>query len=58
MAEAKKYGIAVSYTHLTLQELEGWKWNGYRLSLGGTSHVALTAFLERHPEIKLSLIHI
>ena len=26
--------------------------DGYRLSLGGTSHVALTAFLERHPEIK------
>lgn len=39
-------------SHATLQELEGWKWNGYRLSLGGTSHVALTAFLERHPEIK------
>lgn len=27
-------------SHATLQELEGWKWNGYRLSLGGTSHVA------------------
>ena len=27
-------------------------WNGYRLSLGGTSHVALFAFLERHPEIR------
>ena len=36
-------------SHATLQELEGWKWNGYRLSLGGTSHVALTSFLERHP---------
>ena len=24
----------------------------YRLSLGGTSHVALIAFLERHPEIR------
>lgn len=35
-----------------VQELEGWKWNGYRLSLGGTSHVALTSFLERHPEIR------
>lgn len=34
------------------KELEGWKWNGYRLSLGGTSHVALTSFLERHPEIR------
>ena len=39
-------------SHATLQELEGWKWNGWRLSLGGTSHVALTAFLERHPEIR------
>lgn len=39
-------------SHATLQELEGWKWDGCRLSLGGTSHVALTAFLERHPEIK------
>ena len=32
-------------SHATLQELDGWKWNGYRLSLGGTSHVALFAFL-------------
>lgn len=39
-------------SHATLQEIEGWKWDGYRLSLGGTSHVALTAFLERHPEIR------
>ena len=39
-------------SHATLQELDGWKWNGYRLSLGGTSHVALFAFLERHPEIR------
>lgn len=39
-------------SHATLQELEGWKWNGYRLSLGGTSHAALISFLERHPEIR------
>ena len=38
-------------SHATLQKLEGWQWNGYRLSLGGTSHVALVAFLECHPEI-------
>lgn len=38
-------------SHATLQKLNGWKWNGYRLSLGGTSAVALVAFLERHPEI-------
>ncbi len=44
-------------SHATLQELEGWKWDGYRLSLGGTSHVALTAFLERHPEIRRVTLH-
>lgn len=44
-------------SHATLQELEGWKWDGYRLSLGGTSHVALTAFLERHPEICRVTLH-
>ncbi len=38
-------------SHASLQRLEGWKWDGYRLSLGGTSPVALVAFLERHPEI-------
>lgn len=38
-------------SHATLQEVEGWKWDGYRLSLGGTSGVALFSFLERHPEI-------
>lgn len=44
-------------SHATLQEMKGWKWNGYRLSLGGTSHVALTAFLERHPEIRRVTLH-
>lgn len=44
-------------SHATLQRIEGWKWNGYRLSLGGTSHVALTAFLERHPEIRRVTLH-
>lgn len=39
-------------SHAALQELEGWKWDGYRLSLGGTSPVALVSFLERHPEIR------
>ena len=38
-------------SHATLQKLQRWQWNGYRLSLGGTSAVALVAFLERHPEI-------
>lgn len=39
-------------SHASLQRLEGWKWDGYRLSLGGTSPVALVSFLERHPEIR------
>ncbi len=39
-------------SHATLQEVEGWNWNGWRLSLGGTSYVALVAFLDRHPEIR------
>jgi hypothetical protein len=30
---------------------EGWDWDGHRLSLGGTSDVALIAFLERSPQI-------
>lgn len=38
-------------SHATLQKLNGWKWNGYRLSLGGISAVALVSFLDRHPEI-------
>ena len=44
-------------SHASLQEVQGWKWDGYRLSLGGTSHVALVAFLERHPEIKRVTLH-
>ena len=44
-------------SHATMQELGGWKWNGYRLSLGGTSPVALIAFLERHPEIRRVTLH-
>ena len=44
-------------SHATLQMIDGWKWNGYRLSLGGTSPVALIAFLERHPEIRRVTLH-
>lgn len=45
-------------SHATLQERDGWKWNGHRLSLGGTSHVALIAFLERHPEVRRVVLHL
>ncbi len=44
-------------SHATLQELEGWKWDGYRLSLGGTSPVAIVSFLERHPEVRRVTLH-
>ena len=39
-------------SHASLQEMDRWKWNGWRLSLSGTSPVALISFLVRHPEIK------
>lgn len=44
-------------SHAILQKLEGWKWNGYRLSLVGTSPVALVSFLERHPETTRVILH-
>lgn len=44
-------------SHASLQQHEGWKWNGYRLALCGTSPVALYAFLERHPEITRVVLH-
>ena len=41
---------------LMLSLPEDWDYTtkglAHRLSLGGTSHVALTSFLERHPEIR------
>ena len=43
-------------SHATLQQRD--KWNGYRLSLGGTSSIALTAFLERHPQISRVMLHL
>jgi hypothetical protein len=45
-------------SHATLQQRNGWKWNGFRLSLGGTSSVALTAFLERNPQITRVILHL
>lgn len=44
-------------SHATLQQREGWKWDGYRLALCGTSPVALYTFLERHPEITRVVLH-
>ena len=45
-------------SHASLQKLADWHWNGYRLSLGGTSPVALVAFLERHPEITRVVLYL
>ena len=44
-------------SHASLQQRDGWKWNGYRLALGGTAGVALFAFLDRHPEICRVVLH-
>lgn len=39
-------------SHATIQMREGWDWDGFRLSLGGTSPTALISFLEWHPQIQ------
>ena len=45
-------------SHATLQQRGGWSWDGHRLSLGGTSDVALIAFLERNPQISRIILHL
>ena len=35
-----------------------WQWDGYRLSLGGTTPVALISFLERNPQISRIMLHL
>lgn len=45
-------------SHATLQQRDKWQWDGFRLSLGGTSGVALTAFLERNPQITRITLHL
>jgi hypothetical protein len=45
-------------SHATLQMSMGWDWSGYRLSLGGTSPVALLSFLERRPEIMRVMLYL
>jgi hypothetical protein len=45
-------------SHATLGHRDGWRWDGHRLSLGGTSPVALIAFLERNPQIKRVMLHL
>ena len=45
-------------SHAMLQQRGGWCWDGHRLSLGGTSDVALIAFLERNPQIGRIVLHL
>jgi len=45
-------------SHATLQQRNGWAWDGHRLSLGGTSDVALIAFLERNSQITRVILHL
>jgi hypothetical protein len=45
-------------SHATFQQRDGWAWDGHRLSLGGTSSVALLSFLERNPRITRVMLHL
>lgn len=45
-------------SHASLQQRDGWKWDGHRLSLGGTSEVALISFLECNPQIGRIVLHL
>jgi len=45
-------------SHATLQQRNGWDWDGHRLSLGGTSDIALISFLERNPQINRVMLHL
>jgi len=45
-------------SHATLQQRDGWDCDVHRLSLGGTSNVALISFLERNPQIKRVILHL
>ena len=45
-------------SHATLQERGGWDFDVHRLSLGGTSSLALLSFLERNPHITRVMLHL
>lgn len=40
-----------SLSHASIHKMNGNSWDGYRLSLGGVSSLALMGFLGQHPEI-------
>jgi hypothetical protein len=45
-------------SHATLGERNGWKWDGHRLSLGGTSPMAVISFLARNQHITRVMLHL
>ena len=45
-----------SLSHACIHKLDGDKWDGYRLSLGGVGSIALISFLERNPQIETVLL--
>jgi len=45
-------GAVDTLAHYEVCRLRQSKWDGYRLSLGGTSSKALVSFLERNPQIR------
>jgi len=49
---------ADALSHATLQQRGGWAWDSHRLSLGGTSSLALISFLERNPRITRVILHL
>ena len=44
-------GAVDCLSHASIAQICGTDWNGYRLSLGGVSGLALISFLENNPQI-------
>ena len=45
-------GVADCLSHASIAQIGGMDWDGYRLSLGGISSLALQTVLENNPQIK------
>jgi len=39
-------------SHAVIHKIDGDKWDGYRLALGGVGSIALISFLEHNPQIE------
>ena len=44
-------GAVDCLSHASITQISGADWNGYRLSLGGVSSLALTNFLDNNPQV-------